>query len=300
MDFLVDFQALGLSLIAAAFPVTVWYFVLRQKKHSQALGRLLFTFIVAGVGATGFWFLEPVVFEYLQAKDFALMFSLFIVFGVIIEYFRNYVVRITGVGYIKNIDDIIDLSFAAALGFTFFENFFYFYELFIGAIVTTTASGETVPMIELPVTALKYFLLREFFIPPIHIFCTGLFGYFYGIAIFANDDLRKQQAKSLWYRLYATLLFFFPRKYRFKAVTIAQGTCLSALSFGVFFAILQHDPKVSDLLHSLSIPQLPGGIDEQLMPLVAFFFFQAGTIYFFLLMDKKRRWDRLGYLPAKT
>ncbi len=291
MPFLANFEALLLAAVAAAFPVTVWYFVLRQKKHSQSKGRLLLTFLLAGGGAVAFWFARPIVFLWFDEADIWKLFGILVTFGVVIEYFRNYIVRLTGVGFIKSIDDIIDLSFAAALGFTFFENFFYFSEMFTGQIDSLVGK---------PVTALKYFLLHELFIPPIHIFCTGIFGYFYGVGVFANDALREQNRKTFSYRLFAILLFFFPAKSRFKAVKIAQGTCVSALSFGIFFALLQHDPQVSDLIRALHLPALPMGIDEQLMPLIAFLFFKMGTVYFFLLMDKKRRWETQHLFVIKT
>lgn len=291
MPFPLDFEALALAAIASAFPVTVWYFVLRQKKHEHSKKRLLLTFLLAGSGAIGFWFAKPFVISWLGEADLWKLFGILVAFGVVIEYFRNYIVRLCGVGFIRSIDDIIDLSFAAALGFTFFENFFYFSQMFTGQI--EFLAGK-------PVTALKYFLLHVFFLPPIHIFCTGIFGYFYGVGVFGNDQLRAANQKTFWYRLFAILLFFFPRKSRFKAVKIAQGTCVSAISFGIFFALLQQDPRVSELLIVLGLPDISKYVDEQLMPLVAFLFFKIGTVYFFLLMDKKRRWDTQKLLITKV
>lgn len=278
------------ALVAAALPVIAWYFILRQKKHAKKLPHLFFTFVVAGGGAIIFHNFRPLLETYFgfDPQDFSTLFLLILAFGVVIEYYKNFVVRLTGIGYIKCIDDIIDLSFAAALGYNFFESYFYFFDMF---------AGNFPKMVGEPVNMTKYFLLREFFIPPIHLFCSGLFGYFYGIGIFATDGLREKEQQAFFYRIFSILLFFLPAKRRFRAIKVLQGTVISVSIFGFFFFLLELDPQLSHLLKVMNLPLLP--VDEQLMPLIAFGFFEIGTVYFFILMDKKRRWENQKKLLTK-
>lgn len=278
------FLELGLAIGSAVIPAVVWYYILRQKKHAHRLLPLLVAFVLAALGAVAFWYWRP--FEAGRLLHGLLpLAAATTAAGIAIEYSKNLIVRLVGVGFIRDIDDIIDLSFAAALGFSFGENAVYFFDLFTGQV--QAAAGN-------PVTSAKYFLLHALFIPPIHLFCSGLFGYFYGKGRFAAPALRQAESRQILYRLMALPVIFLPEALRYRFVKTAQGTLVSVLFFGSFFTLLQRDPQVSDLLALMGLPQLR--VDEQLMPLVAFLFFKAGSLVFFLLVDRKKRHQDAGHL----
>ena len=203
--------------------------------------------------------------------------------GMAVEYFKNITVRIGGLHYIRSIDDAIDLSFAAALGFTGIENIIAFTEMFSGG--NPSIAGD-------PIVMTKVFLIREFFVLPVHLFTSGLFGYFYGMALFSGKELQEKNRASIWFQILSAPLFFLPPPRQFRAVKIVQGTLLSGLFYGLFFAFLQINPHISTLFHALGMPTLP--VDESLVLLMSFVLFKVGTILFFALLDKKRRWERQG------
>lgn len=245
--------------------------------------RFWFSFFLAGIGALFFVFFFENHLAPLKNK-LSLFFLLAFAFGISIEYYKNIVVRITGVRYIKNIDDVIDLSFASALGFSFVENIFYFTLLF------------SAPDAD-PVSLVKIFFIREFFILPIHLFCSGLFGYFYGVGLFGGKEIQQKNRKSFLFLLFSLFLFFVPQKRRFKAVKILQGTLLSGSFYAMAFSFFTLDPHISKVFLWFGISNFP--VDESLVILLAFLIFKLGTIVFFSLMDKKRRWERQGYFSEQ-
>jgi hypothetical protein len=55
---------------------------------------------------------------------------------------------------------------------------------------------------------------------------------------------------------------------------------------------------ISDIWYLFGVPDIR--VDEQLILLIAFVIFKVGTILFFNLMDKKRRWAARGLLLSKA
>ncbi|QQS59212.1 PrsW family intramembrane metalloprotease [Candidatus Peregrinibacteria bacterium] len=271
-----------LALCCATIPVTLWFFILRRKGSEKNLGRFFLTFFLSGVGAFLFLWAEPRFMSHIQSTGF-LLFLFFVVFGGIIEYYKNSIVRLCGTRFFRNIDDVLDLSFAAALGFAFFENFI----VFLGAFLS-----QDMGLVKLT----KFLLLQGFFITPIHLFCSGVFGYFYGMGLFAGEELREKNNSSLSFRFFSPLFSFFSPDSQFKATKILQGTILSILIYGIFYWFLKRDFYLSDFL---GVFGFSFQIDEQLIPFIALFYFQTGTLLFFTLMDKKRRWASRGLLLQK-
>ena len=101
----------------------------------------------------------------------------FILVGIIEEFMKNFAVRLTDDEFIKNIDDAIVLSIIAALGFSFTENIMYFYNIW-------SHQGTT--------NLIAPFIFRSVFSTFAHVMFSGIFGYFYGLARFANPILHEQ------------------------------------------------------------------------------------------------------------
>lgn len=266
----------------AILPTTLWYFILRRKGSEKIFGRFLLTFFFSGIGALLFLWADWKFVGDLKNTGF-LLFFLFVLFGGIIEYYKNSIVRLCGTRFFRNIDDVLDLSFAAALGFAFFENCGVFLKAFLSEEMG-------------PVKLTKFLLFHGFFIIPIHLFCSGVFGYFYGIGLFAGDEIRQQNEHSVPFRLLSPLFSFLSPDSQFKATKILQGTVLSVLIYGIFYWFLQRDFHLSDFLSAFGFSFQ---LDEQLIPFIALLYFQVGTLLFFTLMDKKRRWASRGLLLSK-
>jgi RsiW-degrading membrane proteinase PrsW (M82 family) len=277
-----SFPVLLLAFVSATIPVLAWFSILGRKNKKGMWGRFLITFALSGIGGFIVSLFQNDIIEFFSYHS-SLLFLVLLLIGASIEYFKNFIVRIIGSRFFQDIDDVIDLSFASALGFTFTENIVEF---------SITFSGNN-PDVVGPIKMLKYFLIREFFILPIHLFTSGIFGYFYGVAIFASDTFKKQNMKNIFFRIPFSLFSFLPGE-TFKIVKIFQGTILSIFLYGTFFMLYQQNPMVSDLLEILHLPKIP--VDEQLIILIAFVFFKFGTVLFFTLMDRKRRLSSQGLL----
>ena len=145
--------------------------------------------------------------------------------GVLIEYGKNIAVRISGWHYCRDIDDVLALSFAAALGFVAFENLFLF----------LTKYSSDVGIVEM----VKYTLSRQFFVLPVHLFCSGVFGYFYGVGRFASAEFRRADFARV-----QRALFFLPARSRHRIARIACGTLISVTTFALFFTILKSKLKM--------------------------------------------------------
>lgn len=289
-----------LALSVAFMPVVFWFYILKKKKEDTVHSRYVLTFVISGLGAISLFYYNSYIIEGLF--DFGVGYlAIFIILGVAIEYYKNLIVRICGMSFFKNINDVIDLSFAAALGFTFFDNVIHFYIIFEGQNLDLI-SANSAELIG-PVKILKYVLVREFFVLPIHLICSGLFGYYYGIGLFATDDYQKSQKKGVFY----LLIFIFLKLIRlsdlriFRTIKIIQGTLISVTFYALFFTMVQYDFLLSDVMRILGADWFftaceqvekcltTPKIDERLLPLIAYGFFYVGTVVFFMFMDQKKR-----------
>lgn len=209
-------------------------------------------FILAGIFSGIFHlYSEKIIFT---LQSFLGIFLGFIAVGIIIEYGKNFIIRILGKNYFQNIDDVVDLAFATALGFTFIENIFIFTDLFSAHFEYGT-----------PIEITKKILSQEFFILPIHLFCSGIFGYYYGLSLFAKESLQKKPF--------------------FKTRQIIKGTLLSTVTYGLFFFLKEQDLYIRDIAEFFGIFNFP--VDERLLPIISFGFFSAGSLFLFYLLEHK-------------
>ncbi|MEI7511095.1 MAG: PrsW family glutamic-type intramembrane protease [Candidatus Peregrinibacteria bacterium] len=251
------------AFFTAALPVAFWYVIIIRKKRRGMNFFFWLTFIFAAIFAVGFKYYEPSLGKFLR-HDIALnILASYIILGVLIEYGKNIIVRLVGGHYFQGIDDVIDLSFATALGFTFAENTIHFYSLFLQPLDYGT-----------PIAVFKEILSREFFILPIHLFCSGIFGYFYGVSIFATSSMEEQETQKGF------------AGWEFRTMSLLKGTIISTVTYGVFFMLNEIDPSISDILKLMGVANFP--LNEKIMPIISFGFFSIGTVYLFQLMEKKQ------------
>jgi hypothetical protein len=247
------------AFIIAAIPVWIWNIIL-ERKHRKGMNFFFWTsFFIAVFFAAIFLHFEPQLKSFLNTNLSLGLLGTSIVIGILIEYGKNWIVRIVGGKYFKGIDDVVDLSFASAIGFTFYENFFKFSLLFSQELDYGT-----------PIEILKEIINREFFILPIHLCVSGIFGFYYGMFLFSNnhpeEGIRVGRIKRNFY--------------------ILKGTILSTLIYGIFFMLSEMDPKMSDILRLIGFDNFP--LDERLIPLISFGFFAAVSFFLFIKMEGQR------------
>lgn len=247
--------ALALAFFTALLPVIFWYIIIMRDGRKNLQFFFAFVFFMA----MGFAYLWKIYAESIFL-DFSIpilgIFFAFVLAGICIEYGKNIIVRFIGRNYFQSLDDVVDLSFATAIGFTFMENIILFYDLFLQPFDYGV-----------PVEILKFVLVQEFFVLPIHLFCSGIFGYYYGLSLFARPEVRKK-----WGKL-------------FSFITIAKGTILSVIMYGLFYWVKEQDLRITDITKYFGYPNFP--FDERLLPIISFFFFSAGTLTLFHLLERR-------------
>ncbi len=149
----------------------------------------------------------------------------FMFVGVIEEYMKNVVVRKVDRGFFRNIDDCIEFAILSALGFAFIENVMYFYYIW-------EYQGLDILLVS--------FVFRAVFSTFAHILFSGIYGYFYGMAYFADpiwsEKLRKNRHPliDLFHRV-----MHFKRNRIFATEKITEGLFLAVALHAVFNILLE-------------------------------------------------------------
>ncbi|HLG25752.1 MAG TPA: PrsW family glutamic-type intramembrane protease, partial [Candidatus Gracilibacteria bacterium] len=190
----------GLALVLAGVPAAIWGYVFYKKQVGQKR-MLLVTF------ATGALFVTPLLlykylwqfFPWLNAFQYTHQFNedlvgfstfgfipldvilTFMLVGLIEEVTKLWAVKFTDKKRICSIDDAIEMSIMAALGFSFAENILYFYNI----ISSRGVEGILYP-----------FVFRSLFSTFAHLMFSGILGYYYGMAIFATDIVKDEHEKK--------------------------------------------------------------------------------------------------------
>lgn len=188
------------SIILAMIPAFIWAYIF-YKKDEVYRPKALQTFVLgmASVlpiliykwswnhmpGLNIFTYTNELRFDVFNFTDYLFLplgtIFAFIFVGVIEEWMKMVVVRRADRGFFRNIDDAIEFSIMSALGFAFIENILYFY--FIWQL-----QGVEVLFVS--------FIFRSVFSTFAHILFSGVFGYFYGLAYFADPIWSERERLS--------------------------------------------------------------------------------------------------------
>ena len=149
----------------------------------------------------------------------------FMIVGIIEELMKLFSVQSVDDEEIKNIDDAIEFFILAALGFSFTENILYFYNIWIGQ----GASNLMMP-----------FLFRSSFSTFAHLLFSGILGYYYGVAHFANSILEKE-IKEKRHKLIVILhkIFSFRKEKMFYQEKMLEGLILAIGLHALFNIFLE-------------------------------------------------------------
>lgn len=182
--------------------------------------------------------------------------------GAVEEFAKHLVVRFADENKFRTINDAIEFSIIVALGFAFLENILYFVdriwlapcssmEIKAGECLFNPATGtytHQVGYLLLP------FIFRSFFSTLAHIISSALFGYYYGLAVFANEEVKEyaRRGNSLNFKF----LSFLHRGLHLKANTLFRE---EKIVEGATFAMIFHglyDFLLDDAVTKLIGPQL--------------------------------------------
>lgn len=231
------------SIILAAVPAFIWIYIFFQRQPEDKHA----SFMVFSLGAISvfpiliykyLWQYFPWInaFQYTQKFDDTIinlhsLFSLslgviftFMVVGVIEELMKHYCVRSVNFRFLHSIDDVIEFSIIAALGFSFTENILYFYSIW-------DAKGLD--------DLLKPFLFRAVFSTFAHVMFSSIFGYYYGVGLFAKADLQEQiVAQRSWLARGFFRIFHFKTAAIFYEEKLLKGLFIAAFLHAVFNVVL--------------------------------------------------------------
>jgi len=151
----------------------------------------------------------------------------FMFVGILEEVLKNLAVRFSVQGKFKTIDECIEYSIIAALGFAFIENAIYF------------ASILQLQGVDSLMTA---FIFRAVFSTFAHILFSAVFGYFYAVAYFAEPIYKKKLLSRKF--CYAKIVKHIYRKHPeelFSHTLEMEGLFLAAVLHALFNIFLEMD-----------------------------------------------------------
>jgi len=173
-------------------PVMIWgsYFL---NKHNEKRKWVLYSFSLGSLTVIPLVFFKEIA-SYLPFLDFQTAFnnsphlqasvlsvplavvSFIVVVAIIEEYFKHKVADTVDKSEITSIDDAIEFSIMAALGFAFAENTFYLINIWQNLDIQTFWS---------------VYLLRAVFSTFAHCLFSTIYGYYFGLSLFADKVFDK-------------------------------------------------------------------------------------------------------------
>lgn len=234
MSHIAVLQIIGACLFLALIPAGAWGYIFYKKEPEEKFHRFL-TFIIGALAVFPILFYRFLwqYFPWINALEYTKKYEgitlglenfaiiplsvilTFMIVGVIEEVMKQSVVHAVDDRRMDQIDDGIEFSIFAALGFSFTENIIYFYNIWV-------AKG--------PEHLFIPFVFRSVFSTFAHILFSGIFGYFYGIAHFAKPILQRELKDKR-----NVLLRFFHRIFKFKTDELFhEEKVLEGLTAAVF------------------------------------------------------------------
>ncbi len=226
-----------ISGILAFIPAAIWLSIIFQRTKRRGIQILIFVGSIFSVVPVFLlqYFLELFpqfdVLKFLdsnfQNQNIQLIF-LFISVGIVEEIVKQFLVRFIDRKYllIQTINESIQYSLVAALGFAFAENIFYIFSIY-----------SQFGIQQLFVT----YLFRAVFTTCAHMIFSGFFGYYYGIAKFSLNIVEQ----SRWMGKKQRVTKFFGNLLKisnyeaYKKLTVLKGLIIAILLHASFNLLLQ-------------------------------------------------------------
>ncbi len=174
--------------------------------------------------------------------------------GAVEEFAKHLVLRFSDENKFRNVSDAIEFSILVALGFAFLENIIYFVDrIWLTPCTNTKEIAEGVCLLDKTTGQYRYqvgvllipFLFRSIFSTMAHVISSGIFGYFYGVAHFAKDEVREYAKRPD--NIHTKIMVFLHRVLHVKSHTILheekllEGALLAMLFHGAFDFVLDNE-----------------------------------------------------------
>jgi len=279
-----------ITFLIAIIPALIWlYLFLRKQNENKWL--VLFTFLGGMLAAQlilvyqGYWD-ETINFIFFKVSlvDFKTniehiivntLLSTFVIFlgvGVMEEFLKFWVMKFISARYFRSINDVIELAIISALGFAFLENMIYF----------SSQWGQ--------LSAGNFFVFAMFrvtIVTMVHVLCSGIFGYYFGMAFFASPLLKIEQSK----RKKHVILRLLKKIFRFKKHNVYYN---EMFIIGLVSAMVIH--ALYDFVLSINVSILGFPVFIPVM----FLYFFGGYYYLNYLLQKKNSHLQLGLVGTKV
>ncbi|OIP80660.1 hypothetical protein COW94_03970 [Candidatus Peregrinibacteria bacterium CG22_combo_CG10-13_8_21_14_all_44_10] len=182
-----------IAILLAMTPVIIWINVLLKKKRRHSIRSLAQVFILGTftviplIAIQYLWYLHPEwdvyrwIDQNIATSNVEIGFlATFVVVGIMEEIVKMGVVRVADASKMKiqTINDAVQFSILAALGFAFSENIYYFYSIM--------SSGNLAALF-------STLVFRSSFTVCAHMIFSSIFGYFYGIGKFSNEIVEQEK-----------------------------------------------------------------------------------------------------------
>ena len=278
----------------ALIPVVIWLKIFLSK-HPEKRSHVVITFFfgilsaVLVLGYQSLWGKGPINFIFFEAEalnfqdnirgmvssSILASFFIYLSVGLMEEVSKHYAVLKADRNIFESIDDVIELSIVAALGFAFLENIGYFFALIL--------EDKTEDL-------LSTFLVRSVFVVFIHILCSAIYGYFYGLGHFAKPYMQMEIQKGRKFVIANFLhkLLHFRQTEMFRERMIMEGLVISVLLHGIYDCIL-------DTGFVITI----AGISKPLYVIMLPLYLVGGFWYLSFLLSKKENLQHFGHLEEK-
>lgn len=275
--------------LMAALPAGIWlYLFLRQHKENRWVVLLVF---MAGMLAAklilvyqGYWdttvnliFAKITFVDFrsnlggLIVSGFFSALAVFVGVGVLEEISKFWMMKVVGRRFFKSIDDVIILAIVSALGFAFFENMVYF-----------SSQWGLLNGWNFAVFALS----RVTIVTMVHVLCSGVLGYYFGMAFFADPILAIDHARKKRH----PILDFFHRALHLKQSVIYHDEMIMK---GLLLAIGLHALYNFILFPEFTLPSWA------LISMMLVYFF-GGYRFLIHLIRKKETQLELGVVQEEA
>ncbi|MBU1682889.1 PrsW family intramembrane metalloprotease [Patescibacteria group bacterium] len=277
--------------LLAIIPAIIWIYLFLHRHHENKW-LVVITFLGGMLAAKlilvyqGYWDetinliffkVDPVDFRQninnlFSSSPFFALFLSFVGVGVMEEFLKFWIMKFINYRFFKSIDDVIELAIIAALGFAFFENIVYFTKQW-GQLSAGTFAA--------------FAMFRVTIVTMVHVLCSGLLGYYFGMAFFASPMLQIEHMK----RKRHPVLQFLKRVLHLKKSHVYHD---EMIIIGLFSAIFLH--AIYDYILSINVTLI--GIPLHI-PIMLLYFF-GGFWYLNHLLKKKDSNLKLGLVGTEV
>lgn len=240
----VDVMKLIISFLLACFPAYIWGYIYytKQPEPRRLVAWTFFAGLLAVIPILLYklsWqkfpnleiFLQTDKLSHIEIDLFSLVsiplsvIAAFLFVGLLEEYMKHFAVKVVDQNKFQTIDDAIEYSIIASLGFSFVENIMYFYFIWVGQGVEDFFIA---------------FIFRSIFSTFAHILFSGMYGYHYGIAYFSTPVFQEEMRnRRMWFTKLLHRVTRMSSENLFHKEKVLEGLMVAIILHAIFDVFLE-------------------------------------------------------------